>query len=210
MANIIPTILSNNINDAQQKLNQLSGLVELVQLDLMDGKFVDAVSINQEEVQRLTSAVDLEAHLMVTDPAGWLPYLSPELFKRVYLHIEALPRPETFILQAKDIGFEVGLAIKLDTPLSAIENYAEMVDSVLFMSVEPGKQGQNFDPLVLEKIDKFINQFPEHLVAIDGGVNPDNINDIVKVGVENLSIGSAIFADGQIENNIKKLKELIT
>ena len=210
MANIIPTILTSDLKKAQLQINSLGNLVELIQLDLMDGKFVEAVSINPEEVQQLTSAVSLEAHLMVADPASWLPYLSPELFKRVYMHIEALPEPETFILQAKDIGFEVGLAIKLETLLSAIENYAEMVDSVLFMSVEPGAQGRLFKPEVLEKIDNFLNQFPSHLIAIDGGVNEYNIQEVAKVGVENISVGSAIFANGQIENNLKKLKELIT
>jgi len=210
MANIVPTILSNDLNDVKQKLTQLSGLVELVQIDLMDGEFVSAKSITAEELQTIETGIPLEAHLMVQDPSQWLPYLSPDLFRRVYFHVEALPNPETFILQAKQIGFEVGLAVKMTTPITDIENIVGMVDSVLFMSVEPGQQGQSFDPAVLEKIDNFINQFPEHLVAIDGGVSRENIDSIVKVGVENLSVGSAIFGGGDIAENIKELKELIT
>ncbi|MDP2685076.1 MAG: hypothetical protein Q8P20_08650 [bacterium] len=210
MANIIPAILEKDINEVQKKLNQLDGIVELAQIDVADGKFVDNKLFDPAGLIDLISPISLEAHLMVSSPEEWLPYLNPAIFRRVYFHIEAVPDPGDLILKLKEMDIEPGIAIKLDTPLDKLVEYAEWVDSVLFMSIVPGFQGQEFHPEVLERIDEFINQFPEHLIAIDGGINENNILDAVKVGVDNISIGSKIFKGGKILENYNKLNNIIS
>lgn len=210
MAIIVPAILTSDIKEAQKQLGLLAGLVELIQLDLMDGKFVDNTSISSGEITQLNSDIQLEAHLMVRDPDQWLSSLNSDLFKRIYFHIEAVPNPEKLIVDIKSKDIEPGIAINLDTPISVMENYIDTVDSVLFMSIQPGWQGQKFNPEIIEKIDSFINQYPEHMIAIDGGVNANNILDIIKVGVDNLSVGSAIFGDGRVKENLKKLTNIIS
>ncbi len=75
MAHIIPTILTADIKEAQDKLDELAGLVDWVQIDLMDGQFVNNISIKPEELRRLKTTINLEAHLMVREPQPWLLYL---------------------------------------------------------------------------------------------------------------------------------------
>ncbi len=209
MANIIPTILTDRIQKAQQQLDSLAGVVEMAQIDLMDGQFVSTVSIKPSEVGELKAEFPLEAHLMVKSPQDWLPFLRPELFRRIYFHIEAVPDAEDLIATIKELDIEPGLAINVGTPIETLERYVDTVDSVLFMAIEPGRQEQQFQPEVLEKIDEFLNLHPEHLVAIDGGINSSNIVQVVKSGAYNLSIGSAIFGSGNPKQNIEKLKDLI-
>lgn len=210
MANIIPAILENNLEEIENKLSRLDGLVELAQIDLADGIFVNNKLITPEDLNKLKSPINLEAHLMVANPQDWLPYINPEIFRRIYFHIEAVPEPEDLILRIKDMDVEPGIAINLDTPLENLVDEAERVDSILFMAIQPGFQGQKFEVDVLEKIDTFINQFPDHLIAVDGGINESNIMDVVKVGADNLCMGSSIFANNEIENNLNKFNNIIS
>lgn len=210
MAQIIPAILEKNINEIQKKLDSLSDIVDWAQIDLADGVFVDNSLVAPEELDSLQTNINLEAHLMVSNPEEWIKYLNPEIFKRIYFHIEALPEPGDLIVDIRGNDIEAGLAINTDTPISAIRDHAERVDSILFMSVEPGLQGQDFNPEVFSKIDEFYNEFPDHLIAIDGGVNISNFMDILSSGVDNISIGSAIFNNDDVTDNINKFKKLLS
>jgi len=100
---------------------------------------------------------------------------------------------ENFLKYAKDLGYKTGISINLDQDNSIISNLIQNADIVQFMGVEPGKQGGNFVPSVLEKISSFKKDFPGKTFQIDGGVNESNILTVSETGVENIVIGSAIF-----------------
>lgn len=208
MANIVPAILESDIKEVQNKLNQLTGLVEWVQIDLMDDHFVDNISIKPEELKQIKTDINLEAHLMVDEPEQWLGHFNKNFFKRIYFHIEAVPDPVELIKKIKEQGFEVGLALNMETPITKAEPFVEMVSSVLFMAIVPGWQGQSFQETVLDKVKQFRKNHPKKTIAIDGGINELNIQAVVEAGVGNVSIGSAIFAQGEVKNNIEKLKSL--
>ncbi len=210
MANIIPAILESDIHELQHKLDLLAEVVDYAQIDLMDGQFVETVSVRPEELNSLRTNLFLEAHLMVKRPAEWLPFLNPDVFKRIYFHIEAVPKPAELISAIKEAGFEVGLAINPDTPIEAIKEYAEYVDGVLFLSVVPGAQGREFHPEVLAKIKEFSLEFTGPDIGLDGGVTESNIFSVAEAGVTNICVGSAIFANGDIRNNIQQLKDKLS
>ncbi len=192
MAQIVPSILTDEIAEAQRQLDALAGFTEWAQIDVMDGRFVETRSYSPEFLSQIHTGISLEIHLMVSQPESWLQYLNPEIFKRVYFHIETADEPEELIKRIRGADFFVGLANKLETPISAFEDYVDMVDNVLFMSVVPGRQGQQFHPEVLDKIKSFGNQFPDHQIAIDGGVTVELLPEIVSAGVDDIGVGSLI------------------
>jgi ribulose-phosphate 3-epimerase len=210
MANIIPAILTDNLEDLQTKLNMLAEYLDYAQIDIMDGKFVDTVSITPDELKQVRTNIYLEAHLMVQDPKAWLPYINPDIFKRIYFHIEAVPDPSSLIKEIKELGFEVGLAINPETNTAILKDYAEYVDGVLFMSVTPGQQGQDLKREVLYKIKEFSLEFTDQDTAIDGGVNVNNIIEVADTGVTNICVGSAVFSGGNIRANLQLLKDKLT
>lgn len=207
MANIIPAILTDDINEIQDKLDKLTEVVEFTQIDLMDGKFVNNTSVKPEELEQIKTSINLEAHLMVEDPRSWLPYLNEDIFQRVYFHIEAVPQADDLIQEIKQGGFEVGLASNPETPIDKIEPFANEIDAVLFMSVNPGWQKQEFIPEVIDKIKEFNHQYPEPDIVVDGGVNELNILEVFKAGANLICVGSAIFSGDNIRDNLEKLKD---
>jgi ribulose-phosphate 3-epimerase len=63
------------------------------------------------------------------------------------------------------------------------------------MSVEPGFGGQKFIPESLERIRALRKEIGGRrvLIAVDGGIGPENIRDVVEAGAEVIVAGVAIF-----------------
>ncbi len=207
MATIVPTILTDDINDLNRKLQDLAGLVEWVQIDIMDGVFVETTSIKPEELERIKTDLRLEVHLMVQDPRVWMPYLPKQKFERIIIHYEAMPDPEGFIEELKEAGYQVGLALNPETPLEAIEPFIDLVDLVLFLAVKPGKQGQPYHPDVAVKAEAMRDMDTRTLIGVDGGINVGTIGPLVSAGVDWFCVGSALFREGDLAENISKLQE---
>ena len=100
---------------------------------------------------------------------------------------------QKFIDEAKGIGYKIGLSTDPMHDVFLLEPFLNYIDIVQFMGVVPGKQGGELIPSVLDKITKFKSTFPGITTQIDGGVNEYNFHDILKTGVDNIVVGSAIF-----------------
>ena len=47
---------------------------------------------------------------------------------------------------------------------------------------------------------------PDVLIQVDGGVDRSNVKDVIEAGANVIVAGSAVFGDGNIEENIKALR----
>ncbi|MCS7227683.1 MAG: ribulose-phosphate 3-epimerase, partial [Endomicrobia bacterium] len=100
-----------------------------------------------------------------------------------------------------------GISIKPDTPVDKIIPYLNILDLVLIMTVEPGFGGQKIITDCLEKV-VVLNKYRmkkklNFLISCDGGINQDNIVEIIKMGCDIPVVGSAIFNS---ENFVEKTK----
>jgi len=90
----------------------------------------------------------------------------------------------------------------------------EDLDLVLLMSVNPGFGGQAFIPSTLDKL----RQVRERIDAsgrpvrleVDGGVKPDNIEQIAAAGADTFVAGSAIFGQPDYREVIDRMREGIS
>ena len=78
---------------------------------------------------------------------------------------------------------QVGIGIKPGTPVEEVLPYAEQVDMVLVMTVEPGFGGQKFMEDMMPKVDTLRKKYPGLDIEVDGGVGPATIDSAAKVGV---------------------------
>ncbi len=197
---IIPAILEKDWSEIKKKIKLVEGLADWIQLDVSDGQFTSTQTWNNpQDLFLIKSNLNIEVHLMVNEP--WLVagswFSSPA--KRVVVQVEALASPQSvrfdeLIFLAKRYGKEIVWAFKIETPWQGYEELLQKPDSrVLFLSVEPGRQGQNFDERVFDKIKTLKLAHSNVKVAVDGGINLDNIKSIKSVGVDSVVIGSGIF-----------------
>ena len=175
----------------------------------MDGKFVNNKSIKLEDIVSIDHNFKLEVHLMVENPEKYFKVCQKLKCKRVLFHFEAVKDPLKTIEEMNQYDFAKGISINPPTPVDDVLPYVDLVDVVLFLAVNPGWQGQKFDPNVLKKIEKIRETHPNKQISIDGGVNMDNIKRVVSAGFNIINIGSAIFQNDQVEKNIISFKSII-
>ncbi len=183
------------------------------------------ISVN--DLDELKTKVSLEAHLMIENPHRILNEWLNSKIERLILHWEAIEKIHNhellpyktqiddkfpFSNLSREIhrcGKQFGVALNPATPISVLDNFISEIDMVLLMSVNPGFAGQNFKEEVIPKIMALRQRYPDVKIEVDGGINLENIPKLVKAGADFLVMGSAIFAQSDPAQALKKAQELL-
>src|SRR3989339_584952 len=201
---IIPAIIAKDLEDLKNKVDLMKNQVQFVQIDIMDGRFVENKTWNDPEKLKNVDfgSLKYEVHLMDEEPRDDVEkWLKSDAF-RILVHIESQAdfKELSKIVHAKNKQF--GLVLNPDTPLSILENFKDVIDVVQLMSVYPGKYGAEFIPAILEKGEEFKKLYSRTPLSIDGGVNEKTLPKIIKAGFDRAAAGSAIF---ESKDSIKSL-----
>ena len=145
---------------------------------------------------------------MVLHPEKYLEEFKKAGAQKIVFHYEATPTPESVIDRIKKLEMQVGLAVNPETPVSVIAPLVKTLDSVLFLSVNPGYYGAKFIPEVLKKIADFRKAHPVMEVGIDGGIKDNNIAEIAATGVNVIYVGSAIYLQPDPADSYHRLTRL--
>lgn len=215
---IIPAVLPESYNDLAEHVDAVASAVPLVQVDICDGLFVPRETWpfvgDSGEFEKITQGeaglpfwetIDYEFDLMVESPKEHVAHYIALGAKRIILHCESKWVAETidflkkeYSYNAKDDMLELGMAIHLDTPLSAIAPYIDDVSVIQCMGIRRvGFQNQDFDEAVLEKIRDIKKMYPHIHVSVDGGVDIQNAETLLDAGADRLVAGHAIFESAE-------------
>ena len=178
---------------------------DYIHVDIMDGEFVSTKNYDFDDIKLMMDGVSklLDVHLMVRHPLDYIKDYASLNTKQIIFHAEADDDIYETINEIHSYGIKAGLAINPDTPVKQIEKYLDLVDTVLVMSVYPGKGGQKFIPESSDKI-KELNNYSDFLIEVDGGVNKDTIN--LTVGADMVVSGSYICESQDYEKAIEGLR----
>lgn len=208
---IIPTILVYSQKEFETQINLIQNHVPLVQHDIEDGIFVDNKTWSDPDVAQRLTTCDIELHLMVSDPLEELKrWQKVEQVIRVLVHYESVKNLTDIMPTLHAYGWEIGIVLNPETNIKVLKPYIDEIKSVQFMTVHPGKQGQNFLPDVLKKIKKFHKKYPNMPIAVDGHVDETTIPDLIQAGITRFGVGSAIFGTANPVASLKQLEQLLT
>jgi ribulose-phosphate 3-epimerase len=207
MKTIIPAILTSDINDFYEKIELVKKVCDLVQIDIMDGKFVENKSIRLDEIHEMPTR--FEVHLMVDEPDKYLEKCAHLGAERVIFHYESVDDPRQLILQMQNFKFQNGMAINPNTEPEDIVELLPMLDFVLVMGVYPGYYGRSFEPSAISSIIKLKALKPELLIEVDGGLKRENVQKVAEAGADYLVVGSGIFKSVEPARSYNELKHLV-
>lgn len=212
MNEILPAIIAKDFEELKEKFKQVEGLVSWVQIDVMDGVFVPPVTwYEPKDLKKIKTNFKKEVHLMVQNPEVKTQEWIESRVDRILIHYESAPYLNILkmIEDLKSAEIEVGLVLKMETELSDVEDLLNKVDVVQLMSIdEIGYYGKAFDARVIPKITTLKEMNTNVKVEVDGGVNIESAKELLRVGVDRLSVGSTIFKSDNIEKTILKLQNL--
>ena len=205
---IIPGILTDNPQELRDMVEKADGVVKRIHVDIIDGVYSENKTIDPSALEVLEHDLLIDFHLMVNEPVKWVEKCIRAGGDRIIGHVEMMSSPLEFIGEVTEAGLSPGLALDIDTPVGLIEKMLLTdVDIIVVMSVPAGYGGQKFDERALDKIKalrkiKKSDQTP-FKICDDGGVSLEYIDDISRVGADEVVIGNRLF-EGDLKSNIEK------
>lgn len=191
MAVICPTITAFDPHEFRAQMEQAAGLSGRVHIDLMDGEFAPSKSPGLESVW-WPHEVTADIHLMYQRPMEQVEKLIKLNPHMVIIHNEVEVHHMHFSAELHKHGIKTGLAVLKDTPIEWAEQIMHSFDQVLVFSGNLGYHGGKADLGLLEKVAYIRKHHPEVEIAWDGGINGENVQQLVEGGVDVLNVGGFI------------------
>ncbi|RJR15933.1 MAG: ribulose-phosphate 3-epimerase [Nitrospiraceae bacterium] len=214
MVKIAPSILSADFSRlGEEVIAAEKAGADLVHVDVMDGHFVPNITIGPLVVKAVkkVASIPLDVHLMIEDPDKYIRDFADSGADIITVHQEASVHLHRTIQNIKECGVKAAVSINPATPVSSLELVLSYVDMVLIMSVNPGFGGQKFIPEALDKIRQLRDIITRNKyraeIEVDGGVNIDNVADVMKAGADIVVMGSAFYNSENYADTVKRVRE---
>lgn len=230
MIEIIPAVLPKTYRDVEEAVEKVRAVAPTIQIDFCDGKFVENKTwwfngkdinikddiVSEKQGLPYWDSINYEFDLMVSDPLSQIDTfvaLGPSkiIFHKktvsvedLLVYFEALPEVTRQIIS-------FGVALGLDDDPTELEPLVPYLRRIQCMGIEEiGVQGQPFSEKNLELVKKVYDLYGDRIhISVDGGVNENNVEALVKAGARRLVVGSAIFQSIDPHGTIEELQSIV-
>lgn len=214
MVKISPSILSADFSKLGEEVIRLHDAgADFIHIDVMDGEFVPNITFGMPVIKAIRNKTDkiFDVHLMINNPQRYIDDFIAAGADILTLHYESERHLDRAIQYIKSKGVKAAVALNPATPTVVLKDIISSLDMVLIMSVNPGFGGQKFISYSLDKIKEVKEMAikagnPDILIQVDGGIDKSNVKEVINAGANVIVAGSAVFGDGNIEENIKALR----
>lgn len=217
MAVIFPSLLSADPLNLEKTIRTLDPHVYGYHIDVMDGHFVPNLTWGPMFIRAISAitARKLWIHLMVTNPLEWLDMLD---FlpggSIITFHHESAGNTAKLIAGIEERHWYPSIAINPETSVDILfPAITHSIKHVLLMSVQPGFAGQDFIKETLDKLQVLVGfrqtSGIDFKIGMDGGINENNVVELVERGVDELAIASGIFKEKDPVKGLENLQRLI-
>lgn len=211
-------VSTDPISDYQQIIEyakEMQGIADFLHCDVMNENFVPKNTYDYNLVSNINrnSLIMLDVHLMVNEPIEDIPEYIEAGANIITVHYEAFEDKENLVRTInfiKENDVLAGISLKPKTQFKEIRSFAFNCDVILVMGVEPGASGQNMQKEMIDKV-KEIYEFRQSnnlnfKIEFDGGVNLENVKQLIDAGVDILVSGSYVYKSADRKNAVISLR----
>ena len=206
---VAPSLLASDFANLEREVRALeSGGVEILHVDVMDGRLVPNISVGVPVVAsiRKVTKLKLDVHLMIVEPERYIKAFADAGADSLTAHVEAVADPLALASEIRSLGVAPGLALNYGTSVEKIAPYARDFDILLTMSVPAGFGGQKFREDALDSVRVLRSLARDDaLIEIDGGIDESTIGAAARAGANLLVAGTAVFKASDYGEQTRKL-----
>ena len=202
---IIPAVIATSQKELDERINKVKDFVELIQIDVMDGKFVPNSSIDFDFTIP-SSNCKFEAHLMINNPLEWIEKHWAKV-DTILVHFETTNNPDEIIKYVRKRKRRIGFVLNPETSVDKLKTYLGKIDEILIMTVTPGFYGSRFLPEALQKVRDLRNLKTDLDIEVDGGITDETIKQAYLAGANMFVSGSFIVKSENVTMAIDTLRD---
>lgn len=213
---IAPSIIAGERENYEEKIRKVEREgVEMIHLDVMDGRFVPNTTFFADTIKRLRRLTSLpfDAHLMIERPLDQVQDYIDARCDIITVHAEACTSNEFMEIQDRLIanGISPGIAINPGTEVPEwLYSCLHDLDVIIVMSVNPGFAGQKFMPEVIPRMVALNKKLRERgfkgYIEADGGIDATTLQQVYEAGARVFVAGNAVYGGADIHGAIIQLR----
>lgn len=205
---IVPAILGSNQEEVQKQFEAVAGLTDLISYDVADGHFVPSITPQPLDYPNPQNGQQIFWHLMVDNPQHYLNECLTFPSRIIAVHVESKGVTQSLAILLKSDVLS-GLVFNPETKVSEHLSLIQKADLVQVMTVKPGEQGNDFIAQSLDKIPELKKIKDNLLIAVDGGINLDTIEVVMRYQPDYIVVGSFLTKVVGIKENFEILEDII-
>jgi len=217
MGLIVPSLLAADFARLGEALRTIKEAgAGIVHVDVMDGHFVEDISVGQPVVRNLRKATDLalDLHLLIERPERYVGEFLAAGADRLAVHIEATTRLHQVLDVIRKQGVQAGVALNPSTPVDSIVDLVGEFDYLSILSSDPGLGEGTFIPRSAEKVRAAASlrdeRRAEFVIQVEGGIRVEHMERLVQAGADILVAGSAIFNSEDPKARLGEILRLVS
>lgn len=192
MPTVCPTVTAYSDDEYREQMKKIAHMGHRIQIDLTDGQFTKEKTVEAEDAWWPVGFL-ADFHLMYKNP---MPAIRKILHHRpnlIIVHAESEGNFREVSDFCRSHSVKLGVALMPPTPPQKIFSALDDIVHVLIFSGNLGYQGgSQADLKLLDKVETLKQKNPNLEIGWDGGINDQNISELVFGGVDVLNVGGYI------------------
>ena len=217
MALIAPSLLAADFARLGEALHTIKAAgAPMLHLEVMDGHFVEEITVGQPVVRSLRKATNLvlDLHLLIERPERYVAEFVELGADRISVHLEATTRLHQVLEQIRKLGAKAGVALNPATPIETIVDLVGEFDYLSVLSSDPGLSERTFIPRSVEKVRAaaFLRdeRRADFAIQVEGGIRFEHLEQLTQAGADILVAGSAIFNSDDPKARLSEMLRLVS
>ncbi|MDQ0361276.1 ribulose-phosphate 3-epimerase [Breznakia pachnodae] len=212
-----PSVMCMDLTNLEKSIREIEAIgIDALHIDIIDGAFSPSMPLGIDTIKKLRSITDLpfDVHIMSLNNEYFINEILDIGVQHITFHYETSLHVDRYINLIKERGVGVGVALNPATSLSTLDYILPQVDLIMLMLINPGfatnknEKQVSYAKQKVEDLRKLIDDKGyDATIQVDGRVSLDTIPMLVKVGADNLVLGSTslFMKDDTLEENKKRL-----
>ncbi len=187
------------------EIERTSPVADLFHFDVGDRLFVPDLLFFPDLLAALRpwTTVPFHAHLMVHQPTALAATFAAAGADLVSVHVETGDEVRPALATIRQHGKAAGLALTLDTPVTAARPYLDVVNVVVLVGTPIGTRGTGLAPTALDRLQTLRGLLHEsgheHVkILADGGIREATVGPLAQAGADGVVAGSLLFGNDDL------------